>query len=91
LTKTHKKYSAIEIEVLAIVEVLKEFKGMLWGQRVKVYADHKNLMQIVEVLKEFKGMLWGQRVKVYMLITKTTYVKGSRLHIQQGLPLEIVT
>jgi hypothetical protein len=38
-------YSVTKIELLAIVEVLKEFKGMLWGQRVKVYTDHKNLMQ----------------------------------------------
>ena len=45
LTKTQKKYSVTEIELLAIVEVLKEFKGMLWGQKVKVYTDHKNLMQ----------------------------------------------
>jgi hypothetical protein len=45
LTNTQKKYSVTEIELLAIVEVLKEFKGMLLGQRVKVYTDHKNLMQ----------------------------------------------
>jgi hypothetical protein len=28
---------------LAIVEVLKEFKGMLWGQRVKIYIMQKTL------------------------------------------------
>ncbi len=33
------------VELLAIVETLKEVKGMLWGQRVKVYTDHKNLIQ----------------------------------------------
>jgi ribonuclease HI len=44
-TKTQKKYNVTEIELLAIVEVLKEFKGMLWGQQVKVYTDHKNRMQ----------------------------------------------
>ncbi len=36
------KYSVTEIELLAIVETLKEFKGMLCGQPTKVYTDHKN-------------------------------------------------
>jgi hypothetical protein len=37
------KYSVKEIELLAIVETLKDFKGMLRGQDIKVYTDHKNL------------------------------------------------
>jgi hypothetical protein len=45
LTETQEKYSVTEQELLAIVECLKEFKGMLWGQRIKVYTDHKNLMR----------------------------------------------
>jgi hypothetical protein len=45
LTKCQKKYSDIEIELLVIVEFLKEFKGMLWGQKMKVETDNKNLMQ----------------------------------------------
>eukprot|EP00804_Cyclotella_cryptica_P007931 CCRYP_019671-RA/>CCRYP_019671-RA protein AED:0.42 eAED:0.42 QI:0/0/0/0.5/0/0/2/0/238 len=44
LSVCQQKYSVTEIELLAIVEALKEFKGMLWGQSV-VY--HKNLMQDV--------------------------------------------
>ncbi len=28
---------------MAIVDTLKEFKGMLWGQVIKVDTDHKNL------------------------------------------------
>ncbi|KAL7501887.1 hypothetical protein ACHAXN_000059, partial [Cyclotella atomus] len=32
LTETQQRYSVTEIELLAIVETLKEFKGMLWGQ-----------------------------------------------------------
>ena len=38
-------YSVTKIELLVIVETLKEFKGMLWGQRLKVFTDHKNLIQ----------------------------------------------
>jgi hypothetical protein len=43
LSKTQQKYSVTEIELLAMVETLKEFKGMLWGQDIKVYTDHKIL------------------------------------------------
>ena len=45
LSTTQQKYSVTGIELLAIVETLKEFKGMLWGQKIKVYTDHKNLIQ----------------------------------------------
>ena len=38
-------YSVIKIELLAIVETLKMVKGMLWGQRLKIFTDHKNLIQ----------------------------------------------
>jgi hypothetical protein len=43
LFKTQSKYSVTKIKLLAIVETLKEFRGMLWGQTIKVYTDHKNL------------------------------------------------
>ena len=43
LSVQQQKYSVTKIELLAIVETLKEFKGMLWGQRIKVYTDHINL------------------------------------------------
>jgi hypothetical protein len=39
------KYSVTKIEFSAIVETLKKFRGMLWGQTIKVYTDHKNLTQ----------------------------------------------
>jgi hypothetical protein len=43
LSMMQTKYSVTETELLAIVETLKEFQGMLWGQTIKVYTDHKNL------------------------------------------------
>jgi hypothetical protein len=47
LPDTQKQYNVIEKELLAIVETLKEFKGMLWGQSLVVFTDHdhKNLIQ----------------------------------------------
>jgi hypothetical protein len=43
LSVQQQKYSVTKIELLAIAETLKEFKGMLWGQYIKVFTDHKNL------------------------------------------------
>ncbi len=37
LSYTQRKISITKIEILAIVETLKEFKGMLWGQNISVY------------------------------------------------------
>ncbi len=45
LSLAQQKYSMAKQELLAIVETLKEFKGMRWGQTTMVYTDHKNLMQ----------------------------------------------
>eukprot|EP00804_Cyclotella_cryptica_P000595 CCRYP_009981-RA/>CCRYP_009981-RA protein AED:0.39 eAED:0.49 QI:0/0/0/1/0/0/2/0/130 len=41
LSPMQQKYSVTEQEPLAIVETLKELKGMLWGQQITVYTDHK--------------------------------------------------
>jgi hypothetical protein len=45
LSDTQRKYSITKTELLAIVETLQEFKGMLWGQNIIVFTDHANLMR----------------------------------------------
>jgi len=43
LSDAQSKYTITELELLAIKETLKEFNGMLRGQWINVYTDHKNL------------------------------------------------
>ncbi len=45
LSDMQHKCSVTKIELLATVETLKEFKGMLWGQHMKVFTNHANLMR----------------------------------------------
>ena len=49
LSETQQKYSVTEIELLAIVELLKGFKGMLWGQ--KLVKTPGKLLGTLRVLK----------------------------------------
>ena len=43
LSYTPKKYPITDQELLAIVECLKQYKTMLFGQRITVWIDDKNL------------------------------------------------
>jgi hypothetical protein len=44
LTAAQIKYSVIEKELLSFLEVLEMFRSMLWGARIRIYTDHKNLI-----------------------------------------------
>ena len=65
LTETQQRYSVTEIELLAIVETLKEFKGMLWGQKLKVFTDHKNLIQDALRLTSDRVYRWRLLLEEY--------------------------
>jgi hypothetical protein len=43
LSGAQSKYTVTKLELLAIVETLKEFNGILWGQQINVYTNHENL------------------------------------------------
>ena len=43
LNRLQTRYTTTERELLVKVEMLKEFRSILLGQKIKVYTDHKNL------------------------------------------------
>ena len=43
LTQTQKNYTVTEKELLSAVEILKEYKTMVYGYKINLYTDHKNL------------------------------------------------
>ena len=74
LSETQTKYSVTKIELLAIVETLKEFRGMLWGQQIKVYTDHKNLIRDALGLTSDRVYRWRLLLEEYA--PEIVYIKG---------------
>jgi hypothetical protein len=74
LSNTQRKYIVTEIELLAIVETLKEFKGMIWGQNIKVFTDHANLMRDALGLTLDQVYQWRLLLEEYR--PKIVYIKG---------------
>jgi hypothetical protein len=74
LSDMQHKYSVTKIELLAIVETLKEFKEMLWGQKIKVFTDHANLMRDALSLTLDHVYQWRLLLEEYG--PKIVYIKG---------------
>jgi hypothetical protein len=75
LPKMQQKYSVTEIELLAIVETLKEFKEMLWRQDIKVYTDHKNLTRDALGLTSDRVYHWPLLLEEYA--QEKIHIKGN--------------
>jgi hypothetical protein len=71
---TQTKYSVTKIELLAIIETLKEFQGMLWGQTIKAYTDHKNLTQDALGLTSDRVYRWQLLLELFA--PEIVYIKG---------------
>jgi hypothetical protein len=74
LSKMQRKYSVTEINLLVIVKTLKEFKGMLWGQNIKVFTDHANFMRDALGLTLDQVYQWKLLLEEYG--PKIVYFKG---------------
>jgi TusA-related sulfurtransferase len=75
LSETQTRYTVTKIELLAIVETLKEFKGMLCGQIIKVYTDHKNLTRDALGLTSDRVHRWRLLLEEYA--PEIVYIKGT--------------
>jgi hypothetical protein len=74
LSKMQQSYSVMEIELLPIVGILKEFRGMLWGQDIKIYTDHKNLTRDALGLTSDRVYHWQLLLEEYS--PEIIYIKG---------------
>jgi hypothetical protein len=74
LSVTQSKYSVTKIELFVVVETLKEFKGMLWGQSIKVFTDHKNLTRDALGLTSDRVYQWRLLLGEYA--PDIVYIKG---------------
>ena len=74
LSDTQQKYSVTENELLAIVGTLKEFKGMLWGQKFVVFTDHQNLTRDALGLTSDRVFPWRLILEEYG--PEIVYIKG---------------
>jgi hypothetical protein len=78
LSTTQCKYSVTKIELLAIVKTLKEFKGMLWGQSIKVYTDHTNLIRDALGMTLNRVYQWRLLLEEYR--PEIVYIKIKGIH-----------
>ncbi len=74
LSDAQSKYTVTKLELLVIVETLKEFNGMLWGQRINVYTDHKNLTREGLGLTSNRVSRW--RILLEEYAPEIIYIKG---------------
>jgi hypothetical protein len=77
------KYRVTKIELLAIVKTLNEFKGMLWGQSIKVFTDCNNL------IRDALGLTSDQRYQWRLLLEEygpnIVYIKGIHNNIADAI------
>jgi hypothetical protein len=75
-----------ELPTYAIVKTLKEFKGMLWGQSIKVFTDHANLIKDALAMTLDWGYCWkstGPRLSTLKAYTTPLQMPSHGLSMTQ--------
>ena len=58
LNKPQRNYTTTDKELLAIVERLKKFQGIIFGYEINIFSDHKNLVNAATLSENQKVMCW---------------------------------
>ena len=74
MNQAQQNYSIGEKEMLGIVEVLKSFRSLLYGQTLNIYTDHKNLT--FERFQNERTRRWRQYVEDFA--PRLEYIPGER-------------
>ena len=81
LNPAQTRYTTTERELLSIVETLKEFCTILFGQRIAIFTDHENLVQ--KSLTSDRVMRWRLYIEEYS--PELIYLKGEDNHAADAI------
>lgn len=85
MNQAQRKYTTIEKELLSISETLKEYKTLLKGQKIKIFADHKNLTYPSTDFQSDRVL--RQRLLIDEFGAEIVYVKGESNVVTDALSL----
>lgn len=87
--QAQQQYSTNKKELLSILEMLREFRPIIWGRAIRVYTDHKNSLETT--FRNAQMLRWRLGIEEYGVTMY--YIKGqenvvadalSRLPLSEG-------
>lgn len=84
LSDTQKRYSAIQKELLAVVEAIKAFRVYLYGRFFILITDHKPLCYLFN-MKDCGSRLFRQRMELLDYNFKILHRPGAQNHVADAL------
>ncbi|OWZ13330.1 Pol Polyprotein [Phytophthora megakarya] len=70
--QAQERYTMNKKELVSIVEMLREFRTILWGREIKVYTDHKNSVE--STFRNAQMLMWRLEIEEYGVTM--IYVRG---------------